>query len=75
MVKTYLRVKVCRGNDIFEEVPSEKLVPGDIIEIPSNIETMMSCDAVLLNGTCIVNESMLTGESVYSISKHLLLLI
>ncbi len=64
MVKTYLTVKVSRGNGQFDEVPSEKLVPGDIIEIPSDHETMMSCDAVLLNGTCIVNESMLTGESV-----------
>ncbi len=64
MVKTHLTVRVSRGNGIFEEVPSEKLVPGDIIEIPSNQETMMSCDAVLLNATCIVNESMLTGESV-----------
>ena len=45
-------------------MPTEQLVPGDVIEIPSMHESMMSCDAVLLNGTCILNESMLTGESV-----------
>ena len=39
------------------------LVPGDVILIPETTSTM-PCDAVLLNGTCIVNESMLTGESV-----------
>ena len=37
---------------------------GDLIEIPIGHEMMMGCDAVLLNGNCIVNESMLTGESV-----------
>lgn len=47
---------------MFEEIPSELLVPGDIIEIPANHQ--MTCDAVLLKGTCILNESMLTGESV-----------
>ncbi|XP_057652455.1 polyamine-transporting ATPase 13A3-like isoform X1 [Diorhabda carinulata] len=46
-----------------ETVSSELLVPGDIIEIPAH-GCIMHCDAVLLTGNCILNESMLTGESV-----------
>uniref|UniRef100_A0A8D0AV22 ATPase 13A3 n=1 Tax=Sander lucioperca TaxID=283035 RepID=A0A8D0AV22_SANLU len=46
-----------------EEILSTDLVPGDVMVIPSN-GTIMPCDAVLVSGTCIVNESMLTGESV-----------
>ena len=46
-----------------EEIKSTELVPGDVIEIPAN-GCLMACDAVLVTGTCIVNESMLTGESV-----------
>ncbi|TDG39668.1 hypothetical protein AWZ03_013910 [Drosophila navojoa] len=45
------------------EVDTKMLVPGDIIEIPSAGCTM-HCDAVLLSGNCILDESMLTGESV-----------
>ncbi|KAL9877146.1 polyamine-transporting ATPase 13A3-like isoform 2-T10 [Glossina fuscipes fuscipes] len=45
------------------EVPTHYLVPGDIIEIPPAGCTMQ-CDAVLLSGNCILDESMLTGESV-----------
>ncbi|KAH8298702.1 hypothetical protein KR018_009473 [Drosophila ironensis] len=45
------------------EFPTQTLVPGDIIEIPST-GCMMQCDAVLLSGNCILDESMLTGESV-----------
>jgi cation-transporting ATPase 13A2 len=45
-----------------EDIPSEHLVPGDLISIKNM--TIMQCDAVLLNGNVIVNESMLTGESV-----------
>lgn len=72
MVKTNFKVNVCRGNeDFFEEIPAEMLVPGDIIEIPAKCESTMTCDAVLLNGTCVVNESMLTGESVPVIKTHL----
>jgi cation-transporting ATPase 13A3/4/5 len=39
-------------------------VPGDVVEIPLLPDTIMPCDFVLLTGTCIVNESMLTGESI-----------
>ncbi|MEQ2211324.1 hypothetical protein XENOCAPTIV_024734 [Xenoophorus captivus] len=42
---------------------STDLVPGDVISIPAN-GMVMPCDAVLLQGTCVVNESMLTGEDV-----------
>ncbi|KAL5499439.1 hypothetical protein EMCRGX_G010855 [Ephydatia muelleri] len=43
-------------------VPSNTLVPGDILVIPSTGMTM-PCDAALLTGTAVVNESSLTGES------------
>lgn len=43
-------------------VETKFLVPGDVLEIPSSGCTM-TCDAVLLNGNCILDESMLTGES------------
>ncbi|XP_052082526.1 polyamine-transporting ATPase 13A3-like isoform X6 [Mytilus californianus] len=56
-------VTVCRGRDEYIEISSEDLVPGDVIEIPRN-GCIMQCDAVLVAGNCIVNESMLTGESV-----------
>ncbi|VFV31983.1 probable cation-transporting atpase [Lynx pardinus] len=58
-----VRVSVCRANGEIEEIFSTDLVPGDVMVIPLN-GTVMPCDAVLINGTCIVNESMLTGESV-----------
>lgn len=38
------------------------MVPGDIIAVKNM--SIMQCDAVLINGNVIVNESMLTGESV-----------
>lgn len=44
-------------------VNASRLVPGDVLVIPSD-GCVMPCDAVILTGSCIVNESMLTGESV-----------
>ncbi|KAF9116054.1 hypothetical protein BGX27_005083 [Mortierella sp. AM989] len=45
-------------------IGSEELVPGDVFEITDSDLAVFPCDAVLLTGDCIVNESMLTGESV-----------
>ncbi|XP_069501032.1 polyamine-transporting ATPase 13A3-like isoform X2 [Ambystoma mexicanum] len=65
-----MRVTVYRGNHETEEIFSTDLVPGDVLIIPAN-GMMMPCDAVLISGTCIVNESMLTGESVPVTKTHL----
>lgn len=62
-IHTSSSVSICRGNNDYDQVSSEDLVPGDVIEIPRG-GCIMQCDAVLVNGNCIVNESMLTGESV-----------
>lgn len=46
------------------ELSSKELVPGDLLLLPTGGGYMMECDAVLVEGTCVVNESMLTGESI-----------
>ncbi|XP_061588580.1 polyamine-transporting ATPase 13A3-like isoform X2 [Cololabis saira] len=65
MVATHsvVRVSVCRGNKDIDQAMSTDLVPGDVIVIPTN-GMIMPCDAIIFQGTCVVNESMLTGESV-----------
>lgn len=56
-------VKVCRGNDQYEEIKSSDLTPGDIVIVPT-FNSVLQYDGILINGNVIVNESMLTGESV-----------
>ena len=60
-------VKVYRKNENNKyldpiEINSTKLVPGDLIEIP-NEGNALPCDTILIGGSVIVNEAMLTGES------------
>jgi cation-transporting ATPase 13A3/4/5 len=43
-----------------ETISTDELVPGDILVLPPH-GCILHCDAVLLSGNCIVNESMLTG--------------
>ncbi|PSN38736.1 hypothetical protein C0J52_15360 [Blattella germanica] len=50
-------------NKAVEDISATDLVPGDMIVIPSH-GCVMACDAVLLSGNCIVNESMLTAVVV-----------
>lgn len=43
---------------------STDLVPGDVVNLSTSNFTLMPADLFLLSGDAIVNESMLTGESV-----------
>lgn len=55
-----------RDTGTFEHISSKELVPGDIIELPKHQITLV-CDAVLLTGQCILNESMLTGKMLLTL--------
>jgi cation-transporting ATPase 13A3/4/5 len=62
--------KTIDGNvEIFEE-QSSNLTPGDIFELPED-GMAMPCDCILLSGSVIINEAMLTGESTPIIKSHL----
>ena len=56
-------VRVLR-NGFWRYISSSDLVPGDIYEVSDPSLTQFPSDSLLLSGDCIVNESMLTGESV-----------
>ncbi|XP_032003642.2 probable cation-transporting ATPase 13A4 isoform X1 [Hylobates moloch] len=45
------------------ELESRVLVPGDLLILTGN-KVLMPCDAVLIEGSCVVDEGMLTGESI-----------
>ncbi|XP_076974008.1 putative cation-transporting ATPase 13A5 isoform X2 [Tamandua tetradactyla] len=45
-----------------QDLESRLLVPGDTLILPGKFS--LPCDAVLIDGSCVVNEGMLTGESI-----------
>uniref|UniRef100_A0A7E4UZ81 Cation-transporting ATPase n=1 Tax=Panagrellus redivivus TaxID=6233 RepID=A0A7E4UZ81_PANRE len=52
-------------NKRWVKINSNELVCGDVVSVVRNIEDRaIPCDLLLLRGQCIVDESMLTGESV-----------
>ncbi|XP_075629131.1 polyamine-transporting ATPase 13A2 isoform X1 [Balearica regulorum gibbericeps] len=63
MAKMSVGVRVRRLGGEEMVVSSADLVPGDCISLPAD-GMLVPCDAALLTGECMVNESMLTGESV-----------
>ena len=38
------------------------MIPGDLLIIEGH--TKISCDCILIDGNCVMNEAVLTGESV-----------
>ncbi|PNW86612.1 hypothetical protein CHLRE_02g093700v5 [Chlamydomonas reinhardtii] len=53
-------VDVVRSGEVVR-LPSSALVPGDLVVVAPGT---LPCDMVLLRGECILDENMLTGESV-----------
>ena len=72
------------GGFKWEIVSSDRLVPGDVISVAATIATRvqgahdddteeqsvtMPCDVVIIGGSCVVNEAMLTGESTPQVKE------
>jgi len=67
---TVRRVNPATNKHEHSIISSTELVPGDVVLVPN--KCLLPCDLVLLSGQCIVNESMLTGESVPVVKNCLL---
>ena len=63
-------VNILRDGQWISGVPSEALVPGDIFELDCDME-ILPCDALLISGEVLLNESMLTGESIPVVRKSI----
>ncbi|KAM9225112.1 LOW QUALITY PROTEIN: putative cation-transporting ATPase 13A5 [Dugong dugon] len=57
-----VRVTINVKDKGLQELESRLLVPGDVLILPGKLS--LPCDAVLIDGNCVVNEGMLTGESI-----------
>ncbi|XP_011379717.1 probable cation-transporting ATPase 13A4 [Pteropus vampyrus] len=58
-----ITVSVCERKAGVQELESRFLVPGDLLILTGN-KVQMPCDAILIDGSCVVDEGMLTGESI-----------
>ncbi|TBU39485.1 endoplasmic reticulum Ca-transporting P-type ATPase [Dichomitus squalens] len=64
-----------RRNNVWSQIQSDDLLPGDIISVArQQTETNIPADILLIRGTCIVNEAMLSGESTPLLKESIELL-
>ncbi|CAD8075516.1 unnamed protein product [Paramecium sonneborni] len=61
MIRFNIDVKVIRNNNQII-IQSKELIPGDLLIIEGH--TKISCDCILIEGNCVMNEAVLTGESI-----------
>ena len=50
------------GELVIQNISSLELIPGDLFEVPEE-GVSLPCDSILVKGSVVINESMLTGES------------
>ncbi|KAF9098989.1 hypothetical protein BGX23_004524 [Mortierella sp. AD031] len=63
-----------RRNGTWINIMSDELLPGDLVSIVRTKEDSgVPCDMVILDGTCIVNEAMLSGESTPLLKEGIML--
>ncbi|KAI9308568.1 hypothetical protein BJ944DRAFT_174600 [Cunninghamella echinulata] len=62
MAEQKANVRIFRDGEWLENVCSSDIIPGDIFQVEEN--SLVPCDAVILNGEIVVNESSLTGEAM-----------
>lgn len=62
MAELAMPISVYRSGD-WISIESSSLVPGDVFQVPA-AGAVLSCDAILLAGDAILDESILTGESL-----------
>lgn len=68
-------VRVYRGGE-WVRIKSDGLLPGDLISLARDKmdpDAVVPCDVVLLNGSVVTNEAILTGESTPQQASNLLL--
>lgn len=56
-------------NKEFKTVNSSELLPGDFVKIPDG--AVIPCDIILCSGIAIMNEALLTGESIPVMKQNL----
>ncbi|EAY22985.1 E1-E2 ATPase family protein [Trichomonas vaginalis G3] len=61
-----IQIRVLRDG-LWKNLPSDKLIPGDIVLL--NSEIICPADMLLLSGRVVVNEAMLTGESTPQVKE------